>query len=31
PFQAHCWVEIGKFTVTDAPDRVSPFRPILTI
>jgi len=31
PFQAHCWVEIGQTTVTDAPDRVAPFRPILTI
>lgn len=31
PFKAHCWVEIDAFTVTDAPDHVATFRPILTI
>ncbi|WEK43259.1 MAG: lasso peptide biosynthesis B2 protein [Candidatus Sphingomonas colombiensis] len=31
PFQAHCWVEIDAFIVTDAPDHVATFRPILTI
>lgn len=31
PFQAHCWVEIGEFVLTDAPARVAPFKPILII
>jgi hypothetical protein len=31
PFEAHCWVELGPFVVTDIPDRIMPYKPIFVL
>ncbi|WP_084455981.1 lasso peptide biosynthesis B2 protein [Novosphingobium rosa] len=31
PFAAHSWVEMGDYVVTDAADRVRPFKPIFVL
>ncbi len=31
PFYAHCWLQAGEFVLTDRPERLTMFSPILTL
>jgi hypothetical protein len=31
PFQAHCWLQLGRMVLNDTPDRVASYQPILIL